>query len=192
MLLFFRNEEIKMQDNLGEYYSEASITNMTGETRKHAHISSNITRILGNHLMGTPCIVYSGNLDLKVKGVATVQPDIMVVCYKDDADESAPDTFVDKVPELVVEIISASSLNYDTEEKKKIYFDMGVKEYWIITSQLRMLQVMKRIEKGFSVVFYAYAWTLADDESVKKAIEFNSVAFPDLSVNIQDIFDKVK
>ncbi len=45
-------------------------------------------------------------------------------------------------PDLIVEIISPSSASYDTVEKRDIYEDYGVKEYWLVFPQEKVIEVL--------------------------------------------------
>jgi Uma2 family endonuclease len=48
------------------------------------------------------------------------------------------------VPDLVIEIVSPSSRKRDYKEKPEEYLRIGVKEYWIIDPDERVMVVMKR------------------------------------------------
>lgn len=45
-------------------------------------------------------------------------------------------------PDLIVEIVSPSSASYDTVEKRDIYEEYGVKEYWIVFPQEKVIEVL--------------------------------------------------
>ena len=45
-------------------------------------------------------------------------------------------------PDLIVEIISPSSASYDTVEKRDIYEEYGVKEYWLVFPQEKAIEVL--------------------------------------------------
>ncbi len=48
------------------------------------------------------------------------------------------------VPEIVIEVVSASSRKRDYEEKPDEYLRIGVKEYWIVDADKRVMVVMRR------------------------------------------------
>jgi Uma2 family endonuclease len=48
------------------------------------------------------------------------------------------------VPEIVIEVISPSSRQRDYEEKPAEYLRFGVKEYWIVDAEKRVMVVMRR------------------------------------------------
>jgi Uma2 family endonuclease len=48
------------------------------------------------------------------------------------------------IPDLVIEIVSASSRDRDYTEKRDEYWSLGVKEYWIVDAKLEQVVVLKR------------------------------------------------
>ncbi len=48
------------------------------------------------------------------------------------------------VPELVIEVVSPSSRHRDYHEKPEEYLRFGVKEYWIVDTDERVMVVMRR------------------------------------------------
>lgn len=65
-----------------------------------------------------------------------VQPDIVVVC---DPDKLANGRYIRGAPDLVVEILSPSTMKKDVSEKFELYERSGVREYWIIEPTARWL-----------------------------------------------------
>lgn len=67
-----------------------------------------------------------------------VQPDICLVCD--------PAQLVERgcrgAPALVVEILSASRMAYDTKVKFDLYEESGVPEYWIVSPEERAVAVL--------------------------------------------------
>jgi Uma2 family endonuclease len=72
------------------------------------------------------------------EGVNRVQPDILFV--RQDR-LGIIRNFVEGAPDLIIEIISPSSLDMDTTEKKEIYERFGVPEYWIVEPRLKLIEV---------------------------------------------------
>ena len=69
-----------------------------------------------------------------------VQPDILFISKErlDIIKEAA----IMGSPDLIVEIISPSSASYDTVEKRDIYEEYGVKEYWLVFPQEKAIEVL--------------------------------------------------
>jgi Uma2 family endonuclease len=83
--------------------------------------------------------VYSAPFDVILEeGENRVQPDILFV--RQDR-LNIIRKFVEGAPDLVIEIISPSSLDIDTTEKKELYARFGVPEYWIVAPELKLIEV---------------------------------------------------
>jgi hypothetical protein len=54
------------------------------------------------------------------------------------------------IPDIVIEIVSASSEFRDYVEKREEYFKFGVREYWILNAFQRELRVLKRAGDDWS------------------------------------------
>ena len=74
-------------------------------------------------LFDAPCDVQLSNHDI-------VQPDLLVVLSA--RTRIFTPTKVKGVPDLMVEILSPSTIDYDRTVKKELYQSAGVREYWII------------------------------------------------------------
>jgi Uma2 family endonuclease len=70
-------------------------------------------------------------------------PDLAI--YLTPPPEEADEEFwVRWVPEIVVEVVSVSSRKCDYDEKPEEYLRFGVKEYWIIDGEIRIMSVLRR------------------------------------------------
>lgn len=58
-------------------------------------------------------------------------------------------------PDLVVEIISPSTLKDDRNDKKDLYAKFQIKEYWIIDPQYASIELFECTEKGYELVGFA-------------------------------------
>lgn len=68
----------------------------------------------------------------------------MVVCNKDIIKKDG----VHGVPDLIVEVISPSTAKKDKGYKKDLYETCGVKEYWLVDTDNRSIEVylLKKID----------------------------------------------
>jgi Uma2 family endonuclease len=48
------------------------------------------------------------------------------------------------IPELAVEVVSEGSRDRDYVEKREEYFDLGIKEYWIVDAKLNQVLILRR------------------------------------------------
>jgi Uma2 family endonuclease len=68
-------------------------------------------------------------------------PDIAV--YQDERPDG-DDYWSFWVPEIVIEVVSASSAKRDYEEKPEEYLAFGVREYWIVDNEKSQMTVLRR------------------------------------------------
>ena len=80
---------------------------MSGGTRKHSIITTNITTEIGLQLRDTSCQGFSNDMRIKIDDTKYVYPDYTVVCGEERfADDN--ETMLTNPP-LVVEVMSPSS-----------------------------------------------------------------------------------
>ncbi|MDX2190915.1 MAG: Uma2 family endonuclease [Bacteroidota bacterium] len=108
----------------------------------HQVISSNLIYNLVNITKKTKCKAYHAPFDVYLNGIdklsnTVVQPDICIVCD--------PTKIEDRgcvgAPDLIVEIISPSTMKKDLDYKYHLYEENGVREYWIIMPEYKQILV---------------------------------------------------
>jgi Uma2 family endonuclease len=93
------------------------------------------------------CEVYHAPFDVRLPVsdeaddfiTTVVQPDISIICDKSKLDDKG----CRGAPDLVIEILSASTASRDLQIKKDLYEKHGVKEYWIVQPLERIVIVYK-------------------------------------------------
>jgi len=136
---------------------------------QHQHILSVLQGTLFQFLKGTPCTVFPAPFDV-VLPIGThedtvVQPDITVVC--DRAKITSRGCV--GTPDLVVEVVSKSSVKHDLHEKYQVYELAGVKEYWVIHPTEMSL-----------IIFILNSGKYAPAKPLTKGDIANSTVLPDL------------
>ena len=108
-------------------------------TSKHQHVVSVLNATIYQFLKGKSCRVFPAPFDviLPIQNVNNnvVQPDVTVICNPEIITEKG----CEGVPDLVVEVISTSSVTRDLHEKYKLYELAGIKEYWVVHPQDKTL-----------------------------------------------------
>jgi Uma2 family endonuclease len=105
----------------------------------HARVSRNINRRLDAIISRNKgkCEVFTAPFDVRFpkqgetaddKIDTVVQPDICVICDSSKLDERG----CCGAPDMIVEILSPSTLKKDVNDKFALYEASGVKEYWIV------------------------------------------------------------
>jgi Uma2 family endonuclease len=87
-------------------------------------------------------LAFQGHAVMRYDG-SEVGPDLMV-----RAEHRGPDAGWDNapVPILIVETASPSTRRRDREQKRSLYLDAGVAEYWMIDPERRCVTVVRRDE----------------------------------------------
>ena len=127
------------------------IYNMSAAPRRmHQKISGEIFRQFANYLKGKPCEVYDAPFDVRIpltkedsdyKIDTVVQPDIVVVCNQSKLDDAG----CLGSPDLIIEIISESTAHKDLKIKFNLYEKAGVKEYWVVFPDEKVIQIFKLV-----------------------------------------------
>ncbi|MCY4653319.1 MAG: Uma2 family endonuclease [Dehalococcoidia bacterium] len=84
--------------------------------------------------------VFQAPFDIVFSDTEVVQPDIMFISKEREHIRTGAN--VRGAPDLVVEILSPSSLRRDWGYKRELYAKYGVKEYWIADPVHKMVSVM--------------------------------------------------
>lgn len=113
---------------------------MVSPTKEHQTILMQIALQLSPAVDAHPaCRLYVAPLDVCLDNDddTMVQPDIFIVCNKEDRDERR----VNGAPDFIVEILSPSSRYHDMFRKLNKYRLAGVREYWIVDPKSRRVAV---------------------------------------------------
>jgi len=162
------NENKKLGNENCQYeLINGQIYMMSSPNEMHHDLSKFIEKYLDNYFENSGCKVYHAPFDLFLfdkKHFALLTsdkstckdvyvPDIMVVCDKDKRREDG----VHGAPDLVVEIVSKSSIRIDYQEKLFAYMNFGVKEYWVVDPMKQKIMVFTQSDDG-SLSTYNYTF----------------------------------
>ena len=134
---------------------------MATPTTTHQIISGEIFRQLSNYLEGKKCKAISAPFGVRLfeqngdkpEDVGTVvEPDISIICDREKLDKYG----CKGAPDMVVEVLSPSSLRHDRFIKLNLYQRAGVREYWIVDPENRAVQVFLQGGNGTFRIFDEY------------------------------------
>ncbi|KJS20862.1 MAG: hypothetical protein VR72_14045 [Clostridiaceae bacterium BRH_c20a] len=151
-------------------------------SRLHQKILGFIFNHLYNYLQDKNCEVYSAPFDVRfaeesvnLEEIDTVvQPDISVICDKNKLDDRG----CKGAPDLIIEIVSPTSVSTDYIKKLNLYCKYKVKEYWIVDPKEKTVMVYKLLadnDYGKPKIYNA-------EETIKVNV------FPNLTINLWEIF----
>ena len=148
---------------------------MASPTRTHQRIVGgiyfHIRAYIGNHR--GPCEVLAAPfaVNLNADDKTLVEPDVMVIC---DPKKSTEKQCMG-APDLVVEVVSPSSMRMDYVRKYGLYSAAGVREYWIVDPAKSMTTVYNFADGNLAPVIYPF--------SVPVPVGI----YPDLSITVAEL-----
>lgn len=125
----------------------------------HQFVSSNLLKKVFSVMLNQSknrCQVFHAPFDVYLQGLnntktTVVQPDICIICDL----KKIEDRGCVGAPDLIIEILSPSTLRKDVDIKFHLYEENGVKEYWIVNPKEKQvlthildLETNKYIETG--------------------------------------------
>lgn len=152
-------------------------------SRIHQEILMELSKQIANYLTGKPCKVYpvpfcvrlpkgDEKSDKDIKNV--VEPDITIVCDPSKLDEKG----CNGAPDMIIEIMSPSSGKKDRVEKFNKYEKAGVREYWVVEPDEKLVSVFVLQENKR----YGRPEMYTDEDKVQVSI------FPDLIIDLKSAF----
>jgi len=106
--------------------------------------------------------VYRPKSVMRVEG-SEVEPDLMVRAPHPDRRGEDSDWTRAPIPKLVVEVASDATRRRDRKQKRELYLDAGVAEYWIVDSAFRTITIVHRF--GETVESDRMIWSPAEASS---------------------------
>ena len=131
---------IEPEGNVRHEFIDGELVAMTGTSRAHNAIVTNLTISIGSHLRGTACRVASNDMKVVISEAnRSYYPDLMVNC-SDPADE--PDDYTETQPRLVIEVLSPSTEDYDRGDKRLHYQQISsLQDYVLIAQSIALAEV---------------------------------------------------
>ena len=146
----------------------------------HQNLISNLVLSIGNHAklhkLGK---IFTFPLDVIFEdGFNVVQPDLIYI-KKENMSIFDSKGYIHGVPDLLIEIVSASSVSRDTVEKYKIYEKYGVSEYWIVFPELKVVEVFVLKDGKYSL--------FCSTENTEGVLSSNILT--DFKVKVEEVFE---
>ncbi|MBQ3280799.1 MAG: Uma2 family endonuclease [Eubacterium sp.] len=103
-------------------------------TTVHQFLVGEIYRVVANYTRKGKggCVPYISPISVELSGEkdTIVQPDVMILCK--DRKERLKRVLVYGAPDLIVEVLSPTTKEYDRIEKLRKYETAGIREYWLV------------------------------------------------------------
>ena len=145
----------------------------------HQVVAGNIQYQLRTYLESNPIGSVIATPGLILSKYSGVIPDLVFYSHA-RGDEIIWNERLNAAPEIVIEILSAGRENISRDRiiKRKLYGQHGVKEYWIVDSENRSLELYRPTKQSLELVV-----TLRDND------EITSPLLPDFSCPLTKIFE---
>ena len=112
-------------------------------TTVHQFLVGEIYRVIANYIRGGKggCLPYFSPISVELSGEkdTMVQPDLMILCK--DRRDRLKRGLIYGAPDLIVEVLSPSTKQYDRIEKLRKYETSGVREYWLVDPESKTVVV---------------------------------------------------
>ncbi len=166
---------------------DGNIYNMTpAPSRLHQKVAGELFKQIALYLDDKECEVYFAPFDVRIPEadnqkesiadyeiMTVVQPDIVVVCDMDKLDERG----CLGAPDFIIEIVSPATAAKDQIEKTALYEKSGVREYWIVHPNDRVVtvRVLRRDGKYETPKFYHFKGKIESTALAGLTINFDVV-----------------
>ncbi len=173
--------EIERRAPIKSEFLDGEMFAMSGGTSAHSLIAANMTRAIGNQLEGSPCVVYTSDLRVKVQpdGLYTY-PDLSVACGGEEFADENNDTLLN--PVVIVEILSDSREAYDRGKKFALYRQIpSLREYVLVSQHQPLLEQFIRQENA--------EWLLRVVSGLESKLSLSSIA---ITIEMAKIFANVR
>ena len=153
---------------------------MSGGTRWHSRIGTNIAAEFGNKLRQHRCQPYNSELRIKVDetGLYTY-PDLSVVCGEPLFADDQIDTLTN--PTLILEVLSDSTEGYDRGRKFEHYRQIpSLREYLLVSQYDPHIEQFIRQENN--------EWVLREVVGLKASLDLPSLG---ITISLAEIFENV-
>jgi Uma2 family endonuclease len=164
---------------------KGKIVKMSSPASAHQVVSRQLLKVMIAHFDRQPCQLFHAPYDVYFvhewedfkQARNIVQPDICIICDRNKIKRLG----CVGAPDLVVEILSPSSIRKDVGDKFSLYEQYGVKEYWIV-NPVEGTITLNVLEDG----------TYRTLTPKAKGEILHSVLFPDLAVDLETVFDDIQ
>jgi len=173
-------EYLKLSDDKRYEIIEGRLTVAPAPRPKHQRVSRNLEFALWNYVRSKDLgEVFYAPIDVVLGEKFVLQPDIVFVS-KEREEIIDEERAIFGSPDLVVEVVSPSTLGRDTLEKKEVYEKFGVREFWLVYPEMKCTEVLVLNEEGKYEIYDEGCLGEEKGEVRSKVVEGFSVKLKDI------------
>ncbi|HVT04762.1 MAG TPA: Uma2 family endonuclease [Thermoanaerobaculia bacterium] len=171
--------ELERKAEVRSEYIAGKIFAMSGASRRHNLIASNLCRELSLQTRERPCEVYVSDMRVKVSpaGIYTY-PDLVAICGQPRFEDTHLDTLLN--PMVIVEVLSESTEAYDRGEKFAQYRRVDSLREYVLVAQNKI-----RIEH---YVRDGEHWVLSEISDPQERLNLTSIG---CTAGLAEIYEKI-
>ncbi len=150
----WRELEQNSYDSKHEYI-DGFVYAISGGSRAHSSIGSNMVRALQDALRarGKPCYTCNSDVAVRLSATRYTYPDASVTC--DERDRPTVEETEIQSPRVIVEVLSDSTEAYDRGAKFSFYRACpSIQEYMLVTTKNQAVEVYRRTTDGWLLKSY--------------------------------------
>ena len=164
------------------------ILDMAGARPEHSTVIVNFVAAVRSQLRNSTCYVFSDNVQYKLKlkddTEKIVIPDASINCR---VKARRGNTFLE-VPRFVMEVLSPSTEKYDRTEKKEIYREQEIDEYWIVDWEKKIVEIYNLdYDEDGNPQYYLFETVTQDNKDKLKIVHF-----PSVKITFDELFDEIE
>ncbi len=187
-------KEALKYDNYKKEMIDGKIYFMAPAPPQHSFIISKLHLKFGNYLeeKNKKCKAITEGLAVYLDDEGSyVQPDLSILCEENKFTKRG----YEGAPELVVEVLSKSTMEYDRTDKLKKYEKSGVKEYWIVDLNNKSIEQLILIDEKYNLKRLAVLMDEWEIENLtkEKREQYSTIIKPeifnDLEIDLKYVFD---
>ena len=139
---------LKIDDNNRYEIFNGELLMVPAPSTDHQEISRNIGSLIWSFVKQKGIgKVFNAPVDVVFDDDEVFQPDIVFI--KSENQHIIRKSAIKGIPDLIVEIVSPSSAFYDMVEKKEVYRKYGVKEYWLVFPDEKVIEIFILGKEGY-------------------------------------------
>ena len=163
-------------------YVSGQVYAMSGASRAHNLIATNLLREVSLQLRGRPCETYPGDMRVKVSGTGLyTYPDVSIACGDPRFEDDHVDTLLN--PTVIFEVLSPSTEAYDRGAKFAHYRRLESISDYVLLSQDRPL-VEHYLRQGDD----SGTWLLTEVTGLDGFLHLTSVG---CKLALSDVYERV-
>ena len=154
---------------------------MSGASFKHNIIEDNIRGTLHAFLKGKKCRSFGSNLRIHIpQNSLYTYPDVLIVCDEPQFVDGEFDTLLN--PAVIIEILSASTANYDRGAKFDLYREIeSLQEYILLdSSTIHFVHYIKNADS---------TWTLSESKNTGDAFFITTIQ---LQIPLSEVYSGIE